>query len=194
MKISLFHVGFIYGCDLQLPSSRRLELLCDFDHLMIIEIQPRHGIIRFWRLRLFFNGNGNAIRIEFNHPIGSWIFYVIAKYRGALLPLTRFFKRTADALPIENVISQDQTNRIRTYKCLTDDKCLSKPTGLILDRILKGESQLVAVSQKLFIEKNISGCRNDQYVPNPRQHQDRQRVINHRFVVNGKNLFGYRLG
>src|SRR5690606_15107924 len=63
-QIGLIDIGYFY-----LASLRRLYILGDFNHLVIIKIKPWYGKVRFWRDGLFFDGQHRVIFIKFYHAI-----------------------------------------------------------------------------------------------------------------------------
>ena len=63
----------------------------------------------------------------------------------------------------------------------------ARPSGLGWYGIAEADSPLGAIPQQL-LKRRILGRRDDQNVPDSRQHQRRQRVIDHGFIVNRQQL------
>ena len=62
-----------------------------------------------------------------------------------------------------------------------------------LFRVLQADSIIRAVAKQATEARKVLRCRDQQDFPEPRQHQNRQRIIDHRLVVNGQKLFAYSL-
>src|SRR6266852_3793546 len=79
-------------------------------------------------------------------------------------------------------------------KFAADDERLGQAIRAWLHLVLKVQSPLMAIAEKLLEARRFLGCRNDQNLPYPRQHQSAERIVDHRLVVDGQQLFRNRLG
>ena len=94
---------------------------------------------------------------------------------------------------MEQVVSQHQGGRTTGEIPSADQESLSKPVRTGLRSILKGHPPLGSISQEPFKGGCVVGRGDDQNITDARQHQSAKRVINHRFVIDGKQLFADRL-
>src|SRR5690606_21470722 len=83
-----------------------------------------------------------------------------------------------------------------TDKMATDDESFRQTVRLRLFREGEIHAELTAISEQLAEKRQIMRCRDNQNVPDPRQHQHAQRVIDHRLIIDRKKLLrnGYRQG
>jgi hypothetical protein len=71
------------------------------------------------------------------------------------------------------------------------------PLDLLLHLIKKNEMNVYdipisTVTQQTTKRRLILRRRDDENLPNPGEHERRERVVDHRFVVDGCELFGHR--
>ena len=75
-----------------------------------------------------------------------------------------------------------------------DQKRLRQPIRARLHRIADLEAPVPPVAQQFRKSPRILRRRDDQNLPQPRQHQRAQRVINHRLVVDRQKLLRHHMG
>ncbi|MNN53768.1 hypothetical protein D3C81_1685460 [compost metagenome] len=68
---------------------RRLDVFCDPDHVVIIKIKPRNGVVGFWIFRFLFNRDGLARLAKLNDPKTLRIVHMVTKDCGAGLTVGR---------------------------------------------------------------------------------------------------------
>ena len=69
-------------------------------------------------------------------------------------------------------------------------KRLGQAVGAGLDLVLQMQAVLAAVTQQRLKARGVGRGGDDQNVLNARQHQGRQRIVDHRLVIDGQQLFG----
>ena len=180
--------------DFDLTSCRRLYVAGNFHNVVIIKIQSGNCVVALGMLRFFLDGKRFAVFIEFHHAIFSGIADKIAENRRTLFPLRCLTQHSGKALSIENIVAQNEGNAVVSDEIRADQKCVCQSAGRLLNRIGHRKSQLLACTEQFFKSRQIPGRGNNQNLPDARQHQCGEWIINHRFVVNRHNLFGYRLG
>ena len=79
-------------------------------------------------------------------------------------------------------------------KFLRDQKSLRDSFGPGLLGILKLQAETLSVPEKMFEFCHVLGRGNHQDVPDPRQHEGGERVVDHRFVVDGQQALANRVG
>src|SRR5262249_43315141 len=73
-----------------------------------------------------------------------------------------------------------------------DDERVGKSVGAGLDGVADAETEGGAVAQEPPERLLLVGCGDDQYLPDAGQHERRQRVVDHRLVVDGQELLAHR--
>ena len=79
----MLQVQTVEVCNFKLTTGRRLDLLGQFNDLLIVEVQASYRIVALGLLGLFFKRQHLAICIKFSHAIALWILHTVSKYRSA---------------------------------------------------------------------------------------------------------------
>src|ERR1700730_11042003 len=143
----------------------------------------------FW---FFFEANGATVPVELDHAIPLRVPHLIAENACAFLDCERFAKEIE--FSVKDVVAQDQTRTRVTNKFCADQKSLGDAPWSGLLRILDPNSNLRAVAQVIPQHRQIFRGRNDQDFAQAAEHQRRQWVTDHRFVVNREQLLADDLG
>jgi hypothetical protein len=189
-QVPSFQVGGIHRSDLQFAPGRRLHLMGDLHHVVIIKIEAGDGIIGFRPGGFFLNGKRVAILIKFHDTKTLRVADVVAKDRRAALPGGRAPEQPPKIGPVKDVIPQNQRHGGRADKLPADDERLGQAIGRGLDRIRDTDSELASVSEESLKSGLIFGRGNDQDIPYPRQHQDGHGIVDHRLIVDRQKLLG----
>src|SRR5262249_20286030 len=88
---------------------------------------------------------------------------------------------------------KNQRDRFAADEIRADDEGFRQTIGLRLHRIGEANAPLRAVLQERAKERLLGGRRDHQDLANAREHQRRQRVINHRLVIDRQKLLADRL-
>ena len=91
----------------------------------------------------------------------------------------------------KDIVPQHQHRWGACQKILGQNKRLRQPVRGRLDNIFQPDAKLRAVAQHAFELFLICGCGNHCNLAQPRQHQHRQRVIDHRLVIDRQQLLGH---
>ena len=158
----------------------------------IVEVDPGNGIVG-WRIdRLLQQVRHLAGGVELHHPVTLGILHVITEDGGAGFTRRGQLQRGREVRTVEDVVAQNQRRRCACEEGLAEHQCLRDTVRRLLDRVLKRDSPLRARAEQLAERGLVARGGNDQEIPYPRAHQGRERVINHRFVVNRQELFALR--
>lgn len=93
-----------------------------------------------------------------------------------------------ESLTVEEIISEYQTYIIRPDKCLTDEECLCESVRRRLYRVGKMDSPLNSVPEESFEARTIFGCRNNEDISDTSEHECRDRIVDHRLIIDGHEL------
>src|SRR5262245_11724903 len=97
-------------------------------------------------------------------------------------------------MTIEYIVTKDQRRMAAGQEFAPDDEGLCQTLRAWLHGVLKVHSPVAAVAEKLPEARRVIGRRYDQNLPYPRQHQRAERVVDHRLVIDGQQLFRNCLG
>ncbi len=178
--------------DLQLAAGRRLNLVGLGGHVAREEVQAGDGVGALGALGLLLDGHGPPPRIELHDAEALGVVHVVAEDRCAtrLRVLDGLLQVARQAVAVEDVVAQHQGARLAGDELLADGEGLRQAVR----RGLLGVGEVHAVAravpeQALKIWK-VCRCRDDQNVPDARQHEGGQRVVDHGLVVDRQQLLG----
>ena len=100
----------------------------------------------------------------------------------------------AEMLSVENVVAQNQAHRVIADEFFADQKRLGQTVRSGLFLVVKMHAKLAAITQQVAILRQVLRGGNNQDFTDAGQHQDRDRVIDHRFVIDRQQLFGNTKG
>ena len=89
---------------------------------------------------------------------------------------------------MEDVVAEDQGDRVLADELAADDERLGQPVGHGLLGVGELDPPLRAVAEQLAEPREVGRGRDDQDLADARQHQDAERVVDHRLVVDRQEL------
>ena len=126
--------------------------------------------------------------VKLNNAIALWIAHMIPEDSRAVFLFAGTDKQIFKAIPKENIIAENQARMASPDKICCKEKCLRYAFRFFLNDIFKRTPPLTAVSEKLAILPHVVWSRNDGNLADAGQHEHRQRIINHRLVVDRQKL------
>lgn len=178
--------------DLQLAAGRGLDLAGLGGHVARVEVQAGDGVGALGALGLLLDGDGPPLRIELHDAEALGVVHVVAEDRGAtgLCVLDGARQVARQPVAVEDVVAEHQRARLAGDELLADGECLRQAVR----RGLLGVGQVDAVARAVpeqALEVGQVGRRgDDQDVPDARQHEGGQRVVDHGLVVDRQQLLG----
>ncbi len=97
-------------------------------------------------------------------------------------------QRLREIRTIEYIIAQYERTALPRDEFLTDEECLREAVRARLHRVGYGYPELAAVSQQTREQLRILRRRYDEYIGYAGQHERRQRIIDHRLVIDRHQL------
>ena len=97
-------------------------------------------------------------------------------------------------MAMENVVAENHRDIVIADKIRADNKCLRQSVRARLNRIGQLNAELMAVSKQRLEPRRVARCGNDQNITDSCLHQNRNRIVNHRLVINRKQLLRRYLG
>ena len=86
------------------------------------------------------------------------------------------------------VVTQDQGSAVVAHVIGAEHEGLREAVGLVLDSVGDVDAELAAIAEQAVERRSVVGGRDDEDLRNARQHEGRQRVVDHRLVVDGDEL------
>ena len=96
-----------------------------------------------------------------------------------------------ELVTVEDVVSQDQRDRAIADEVLRDDERLRNALRLRLRQVRQRETELRAVTEQRLDHGQIARRADDRDLLDADEHEARERVIDRRFVVDGKQLLAH---
>ena len=89
-------------------------------------------------------------------------------------------------MTVKHIVTEDQGDRSVANEVLVEQESLRQPLRAGLCNIAQPYPETRAIAQQLAEALLVIRRRDDENVPNSGQHQNRQRIIDHRLVVDGQ--------
>ena len=188
----LLQVHLVERGDLELAAGRGLHPMGLGGHVARVEVQAGDGVGALGALGLLLDGDGTAPRIELHDAEALGVVHVVAEDRGpaGLCVLDGARQVAGQAVAVEDVVAEHQGARLAGDEVLADGERLREAVR----RGLLGVGQVHAVAGAVpeqALEVGQVGRRgDDQDVPDARQHEGGQRVVDHGLVVDRQQLLG----
>ena len=188
----LLQVHLVECGDLQLAAGRRLNLMRLGGDVARVEVQAGDGVGALGALGLLLDGDGPALAVELHDAEALGVVHVVAEDRGAarLGVLHGARQMAGQAVAVKDVVAEHQGARLAGDEVLADGEGL----GEAVRRGLLGVGEVHAVARPVpeqALEVGQVGRRgDDQDVPDARQHEGGQRIVDHGLVVDRQQLLG----
>ena len=188
----LLQVHLVERGDLQLPAGGRLNLVGLGGDVARVEVQAGDGVGALGARGLLLDGDGPPLRIELDDAEALGVVHVVAEDRGAarLRVLDGLLQVAAEAVAVEDVVAEHEGARLTVNELLADGEGLGQAVGRGL--LCVGEVHAVAraVPEQALEVGQVGRRGDDQDVPDARQHEGAQRVVDHGLVVDRQQLLG----
>lgn len=178
--------------DLQLAAGRRLHPMRLGGDIARVEVQAGDGVGALGLGRLLLDGDGRAPRIELHDAEALGVVHVVAEDRGpprlGVLDGARQVARQAVA--VEDVVAEHEGARLAGDELLADGEGLGQAVGARLLGVGEVHAVARAVPEQALEVGQVGRRGDDQDVPDARQHEGGQRVVDHGLVVDRQQLLG----
>src|ERR1041385_6269653 len=139
---------------------RGTEAACDVHHLVIVEVQAGHGVVRTGSFGFFLDADRLSGGAELDHSIGARIGDPIAANGRAGRARRGGLQRLAQLLSVKDIIPQHQAAALRSEKAATDEKRLRDAGRSGLRGEGEGEAPLLAGPEETLEGGEIPWRRN----------------------------------
>ena len=188
----LLQVHLVERGDLQLASSRRLDLVGLGGDVARVEVQAGDGVGALGLRGLLLDGDGPPLRIELHDAEALGVVDMIAEDRGAarLGVLDGARQVARQAVAVEDVVAEHQGARLAGDEVLADGEGLRQAVRRGLLGVRKVHAVARAVPEQALEVGQVGRRGDDQDVADARQHEGGQRVVDHGLVVDRQQLLG----
>ena len=178
--------------DLQLAAGRGLHPMRLGGHVARVEVQAGDGVGALGLGGLLLDGDGPALAVELHDAEALGVVDVVAEDRGAarLCVLHGARQVARKAVAVEDVVAEHQGARLAGDELLADGERLGQAVGARLLGVGEVHAVTGAVPEQALEVGEVRRRGDDQDVPDARQHEGGQRVVDHGLVVDRQQLLG----
>ena len=97
----------------------------------------------------------------------------------------------AKARSVEDVVSEDQCDRVLSDEVATDDERLRQTIRNGLFSVGEFTTEVLPVTEQFLEMRQVVRGADDEYLTDPRRQQRAQRIVDHRLVVHGHELLAH---
>ena len=176
--------------DLQLAAGRGPDLMGLGGDVARVKVQAGDGVGALGLGWLLLDGDGPPLRIELHDAEALGVVHVVAEDRGAarLGVLDGARQVTGQAVAVEDVVAEHQGARLAGDEVLADGEGLGQAVGARLLGVGQVHAVARAVPEQALEVGEVRRRGDDQDVPDARQHEGGQRVVDHGLVVDRQQL------
>lgn len=185
-------VGLVDIGDLELTAGRWLYRLRDIDDVLIVEIETCHSKVRLRLGRLLLEAHGLALLVELDDTIALGVADVVGKDRRAVRLRGRTLHHDSEVGAIEDIVAQDERTALAREELLANQERLRKAFRLRLHRVRDRDAPLRTVAEQALEVRIVRRRRDHEDVPDAREHQCRQWIVDHRLVIDRHELLRHR--
>ena len=188
----LLQVHLVERGDLELAAGRRLHPMRLGGHVARVEVQAGDRVGALGLGGLLLDGDGTALRIELHDAEALGVVHVVAEDRGAarLGVLDGARQVARQAVAVEDVVAQHQGARLAGDELLADGEGLGQAVRARLLGVGEVHAVARAVPEQALEVGQVGRGGDDQDVPDARQHEGAERVVDHGLVVDRQQLLG----
>ena len=188
----LLQVHLVEGRDLQLAAGGGLDLGSTEGHVARVEVEAGDGVARLGLGGLLLDGDGPPLRIELHDAEALGVVHVVAEDRGParLCVLDGARQVARQTVAVEDVVAEHERAGLTIDELLANGEGLGQAVRRGLLRVGEADAEARAVAQQTFEVGQVLRRGDDQDVLDARQHEGRQRVVDHRLVVDRQQLLG----
>lgn len=188
----LLQVHLVERGDLQLAAGRRLDPMRLGGHVARVEVQAGDGVGALGLGGLLLDGDGPALPVELHDAEALGVVHVVAEDRcpTGLCVLDGSRQVARQAVAVEDVVAKHQRARLAVDEVLADGEGLRQAVRRGLLGIGQVHAVARAVAEQALEVGEVGRGGDDQDVPDARQHEGAERVVDHGLVVDRQQLLG----
>lgn len=188
----LLQIHLVERGDLQLAAGRGFDLVRLGGHVTRVEVQAGDRVGTLGLRGLLLDGDGPALAVELHDAEALGVVHVVAEDRcpTGLCVLDGARQVAGQAVAVEDVVAQHQGARLSADEVLADGEGLRQAVRRGLLRVGEVHAVARAVPEQALEVGQVGRGGDDQNVPDARQHEGGQRVVDHGLVVDRQQLLG----
>ena len=188
----LLQVHLVERGDLELAARGRLHPMGLGGHVARVEVQAGDGVGALGLGGLLLDGDGPPLAVELHDAEALGVVHVVAEDRGAarLGVLDGARQVAGQAVAVEDVVAEHQGARLAVDELLADGEGLREAVGARLLGVGQVHAVARAVAEQALEVGEVGRGGDDQDVPDARQHEGAERVVDHGLVVDRQQLLG----
>lgn len=188
----LLQVHLVERGDLELAAGRGPHLVRLGGHVARVEVQAGDGVGALGLRWLLLDGDGTALPVELHDAEALGVVDVVAEDRGAarLGVLDGARQVARQAVAVEDVVAEHERARLAVDELLADGEGLRQAVRARLLGVGEVNAVARAVPEQALEVGEVGRRGDDQDVPDARQHEGGQRVVDHGLVVDRQQLLG----
>ena len=178
--------------DLQLAARGGLDPMGLGGHVARVEVQAGDRVGALGALGLLLDGDGTALAVELHDAEALGVVHVVAEDRGAArLGVLHGARQVArQAVAVEDVVAQHERARLAGDELLADGEGLRQAVRARLLGVGEVHAVARAVPEQALEVGQVGRRGDDQDVPDARQHEGAEWVVDHGLVVDRQQLLG----
>lgn len=156
------------------------------------KIQSGNRVVGFRIRGLLLDGEHIALGADLDHAVGPGVGHAGGEDRGLLRARVGRTELLGEVLPVEEVVPKGEGEGFGAFEKAAirgDRQRLGHTVGGRLDGVAESGAEAGSIAEQALEEGAIRGGRDEEDVAQARQQEHGKRVVDHRFVVNGQQLF-----
>ena len=194
LEVAFLQIETVQVGNLEFAPGRGFQVAGKSHHSVIVEIKARHGEVRLRLGGLLLDREDASIGRELHHAVGCRLRNMVTKNRGPRATRISRLDGLNEVLPVENIVAQHKGGWSIAHKVRSDVERLCKPLRTRLGGVAQRNAKLAAITEQALEERQILRRGNQQNLSDARQHEHRQRIVNHRLVIHRHELLAHRDG
>ena len=188
----LLQVHLVERGDLQLAAGRGLHPMRLGGDVARVEVQAGDGVGALGLGGLLIDGDGPPLAVELHDAEALGVVHVVAEDRGAArLRVLHGARQVArQAVAVEDVVAEHERARLADDELLADGEGLGQAVRARLLCVGQVHAVARAVPEQALEVGQVGRRGDDQDVPDARQHEGAEWVVDHGLVVDRQQLLG----
>ncbi len=137
---------------------------------------------------LLLDADRPAVLAELDHAVALGIAHAVGEDSRALLACRGRLEVVRETVAIENIVAEGERHAVAADELATDEKGLGEASRMRLDGVGDPDAEGRPVPQQAFEARHVVRRRDEQDVADAGEHEARQRVVDHRLVVDRQQL------
>ena len=183
LEFFAFEVDAVDVGYLEFSACAGFDIFCDFDDVVVVEVEARYCVAGFGFFGFFFDGDGLFVGVEFDDAVAFRVGDRVGEDGGPFIVGVGGLQYFAEVVAVKDVVAKDEGRGVAANEVGTKNKGLGKAIRAGLYDVLEIDAPLTAITEQLLKARGVLRGGDDEDVFDARQHEGGERVVDHRFVV-----------